>query len=309
MIKETTYKDQKAISIGSDKAVFTFIPAHGGNMCSATLDGKEFMIQRPEEKYMTVEWGGDMTKAECSGMDDMFPTIDICHYEKFPWKGAELADHGEVWNLPADVEIKEDKVCLTFHGVRLPYVFHKDISMKDDNTVRIDYTVENPTAFDMDYLWACHTMLQAEPGLKLEVPECCKIAQAVFKENGTIGNYGDEFSYPVHVSPEDGKEYDLSVMGEPRCANEKYYFRDAVNEGYCAIEHTDGRRFEMRFPEKEVPYIGILQNYGCFRGMYNIFLEPCSAPFDRPDVANCLKKGSVIPANSSKKWFVEITVK
>ena len=305
MIKNTTYKDQQTITIDSGKASFTFLPSHGASMVSAKLGDREFMIQRPEPTYRTVPFDGDYVEAECSGMDDMFPTIDVCHYESFPWQGVKLADHGEAWNLPCKAEIDGETVRFTSHGVRLPYIFHKDISMKDDHTLRIDYRAENPTDFPMDFLWACHTMLKAEPGLKLIVPDNCTKAQAVFEENGSIGDYADEFDYPVHVD-KNGVSHDFSVMGEPRNCNEKYYFKYPVSKGFCAIEHADGAKFEMRFPEEKVPYLGILQNYGCFRGMYNIFLEPCTASFDRPDIAKAMKKASVIPAQSEYTWHIEI---
>ena len=43
--------------------------------------------------------------------------------------------------------------------------------------------------------------------------------------------------------------------------------------------------------------------------MYNMFLEPCTSPFDRPDVARLMKKNCVIPPRSAYEWYLEITVR
>lgn len=311
MISEGRYKNQKAIIVENENLSMSFLPDTGANLASVVLkeENFEFMVQRPEREYRRVEFGGDYVEAECSGMDDMFPTIDRCYYERFPWSGTELADHGEVWNLAADVNVKgDDRVDFTFHGVRLPYVFHKNVSIIEKNTVRIDYSAENNTDFEMDFLWAGHTMLQAEPGTRVIVPEDCICAQAVFTDSGRIGAYGEEFDYPVYRE-KDGSLRDMSVMGERQKDSEKYYLKYPLTEGMCGIERTNGRSFTYRFPADRVPYLGLLQNFGGFREMYNMFLEPCTSPFDRPDVARLMKKNCVIPPRSAYDWYLEITVR
>lgn len=307
MINLCTYKDQEAIKLSSNAASFTFLPKFGASMVSAMLGKKEFMIQRPEPYYRTVPFDGNYEEGECAGMDDTFPTIDTCYYQSFPWNGTKLADHGEIWNTPLAYTVKDDCVEFSASGVRLPYVFYKKISMIGVTTLRIDYRVTNPTNFPMDFLWSAHTMLRAEPGLKLIVPDDCAKAQTVFHRMGTIGEYADTFEYPVHLD-KNGVPQDLSVMTEPRDEKKKFFFKHPQTQGFCAIEHTDGSRFEMRYPPEQVPYLGIVQNYGNLLGIYNIFLEPSTSSFDRPDIAKVMGKCSVIPANSDYTWYLEIAL-
>ena len=94
-ISDTMYKDQRAICLESDHARFLFLPDTGANLASAYSKPlqKEYLVQRPEPKYLRQPFDGVYVDAECSGMDDMFPTIDRCHYERFPWSGVPLADH------------------------------------------------------------------------------------------------------------------------------------------------------------------------------------------------------------------------
>ena len=308
-ISEASYKDQRAISLESDKARFLFLPDTGASMASAwsKARSKEYLVQRPQETYLRQPFGGVYVDAECCGMDDMFPTIDTCTYEKFPWTGAPLADHGEVWNLPCRTAISENSVQFTCFGVRLPYVFHKEASMPNDTTVLLKYRVENPTHFDMDFLWAGHTMIVAEQGLKLHVPDDCQKGVAVFSNTGRIGAYGERFDYPVYTDSQ-GIQRDVSEMKSRDGNCEKYYFENKLEHGWCAVSYPAGDVFAMSFTAKTVPYLGILHNEGDFRDIYNIFLEPCTCAFDRPDVARLWGQSSTIPAGGAYEWEMAISL-
>lgn len=308
-VYEGTYKDQKAVVLESSALQFKFLPGFGGNLCSAVdkRTGREFMVQRPEKSYRVVPFDGVYVDGECCGMDDMFPTIDVCHYEKEPWTGVRLADHGEVWNLSADTKLKADGVSFTFCGVRLPYVLYKRIRFLSDTVLRIDYRLENRTQFDMDFLWAAHTMLNAEPGVSILVPEDLKKAIAVFSNTERIGRYGEEFDWPEYMD-RDGIRRKIDVMGERDRNCEKYYFRDALKKGWCAAVYPDDTVFALSFPADKVPYLGILHNQGSFRDIYNLFLEPCTAPFDRPDIAAVRGQGSSVGAKSAYEWYLNVTI-
>ncbi len=304
---EGSYKDQRAIVLKNERLEVRFLPETGANLAYLSDGKRQFMVQRPEETYRRVPFDGVYVDGECCGMDDMFPTIDICYCENFPWKGTKLADHGEVWNLKCETQVDPQGASFYMHGVRLPYSFEKRVSFSKENCIRIDYKATNLSEFDLDFLWAGHTMLNAEPGLELLVPEDCKTGIAVFSTKQEIGAYGDEFTYPVFTS-KNGKTKDMGVMGEWEDESEKFYFKNKLKDGWCAIRYPDGTKLTMRFPSEQIPYLGILENRGGFRDIYNIFLEPCSAPFDRPDIAKVRGQQSVLKGNSSFEWYVEIEV-
>lgn len=307
MIQKTEYKGKKAIIIYSREASFMFLAEHGSTMVSAKRHDREFLVQEPGSAFGTVPFDGRYTEAECAGMDDMFPTIDPFCYEQFPWSGVRLSDHGEIWNLPCKSKIACDQIQFTFHGVRLPYIFKKTVRMKSDRILRIDYAAENPTEFDMDFLWAAHVMLQAEPGLVLQVPENCTKLQTVFQKNFHMGNYADTYDYPIAV--DDNRNLcDLATMDESWGRIIKFYFKEKVNTGFCTVRYPDRSRIAIRFSEDCVPYLGILHSYNSAKGNRYLIVEPCTAPFDRPDMAKAMKKGSVIPAASTYSWWLEIEV-
>ncbi len=308
-MENTTYKDQRAIALESDSARFVFLPDTGASLASVYSKRlqKEYLVQRPEKTYRRQPFDGVYVDAECCGLDDMFPTIDRCAYEKFPWTGTMLADHGEVWNLPCRVDQRDDGVAFTCYGVRLPYVFHKRVSMPRDDVLLLTYHVENPTRFDMDFLWAGHTMVVAEPGLRLHVPPDCQRGVAVFTNTKRIGDYGNRFDYPIYNDSQ-GIRRDVSIMAERSGNCEKYYFEDKLKEGWCAVSYPAGDVFALSFTAQTVPYLGILHNEGDFRGLFNIFLEPCTCAYDRPDVARLWGQTSVIPAGGAYDWQMAISL-
>jgi hypothetical protein len=80
-VYESTYKDQPAVTIESDNIAAQFLPGIGAKMASLRykpLD-LELLVQRPGVAYLTQPYDGDYVAGECSGFDDMFPTIDACY--------------------------------------------------------------------------------------------------------------------------------------------------------------------------------------------------------------------------------------
>src|SRR5665647_2081895 len=96
------YKNKDSVVLESTRIRAEFIPDPGGKMVSLINKetGYEYLVQRKNEIYSDQPFDGVFVKGECSGFDDMFPTIDVCSYENEPWKGVKMADHGEVLSLP-----------------------------------------------------------------------------------------------------------------------------------------------------------------------------------------------------------------
>ena len=157
-VSASRYKDQAAVTIESDIMRAQFLPHFGAKMCSLVYKPleRELLVQRPGAQYLLQPYDGDYVAGECSGFDDMFPTIDECHYDAFPWKGTRLPDHGEVWSIPWQLEASDKELHLAVYGVRFPYKLEKWVSFASDSTLRIRYRLTNLSNFDFDFLWAAH---------------------------------------------------------------------------------------------------------------------------------------------------------
>jgi hypothetical protein len=311
-IHPSQYKDQRAVTIESECVAVQFLPSIGANLCSLIYKplGLQLLIQRPGAQYKVAPYGGDyVAQGECAGMDDMFPTIDRCFYERDPWQATTLPDHGEVWSIPWDHTIEGDCLHFATHGVRLPYTLEKTISFVDDGTMHIAYRLTNHSPFDMDFLWAAHPMFMLEEGAELALPDDVQRIITVASPDGKMGGHGDEHAWPIAVLS-DGTPRDLRRI-QPKASRSfvKYYAKGRLAAGWCALTYPASKlTLKLSFPVEQVPYLGILPNEGGWQDLYNVFLEPATASFDRPDVARLRGECSAVKAHSTYEWYLDIAI-
>jgi hypothetical protein len=307
----STYKDQKAITLETDILQATFLPERGAKLASLIFKprNRELLVQRPNPIYAVQPFDGDYVAAECSGLDDMFPTIDTCYYDRYPWQGTKMADHGEVWSLPWETRLENNAIHFAVNGIRFPYRLEKTVSFASENIMRWNYRLTNLSAFDFDYLWAAHPMFNLEQGAELVLPEGINRIVGTFSLPPGHLTYGDEFNYPID-SMSDGVDKDFRQLElKSTGLAYKYFIKGKMPAGWCGVKyhHSDFSLY-MSFPVAQVPYLGILPNAGGWQDLYNIFLEPCTAPFDRPDAARYRGQGSTLQGNSQVRWQLNITV-
>jgi hypothetical protein len=309
--KLSTYKDQKAITLETDILRAQFLPEHGAKLASLIYKPRrwELLIQRSNPIYAVQPFDGDYVSAECSGLDDMFPTIDSCYYDRYPWQGTKMADHGEVWSLPWETELENDRIHFAVNGIRFPYRLEKWVSFCDENILRWDYQLLNLSPFDFDFLWAAHPMFNLEEGAELVLPEGVNRIVGTFSMPTGYFTYGDEFKYPID-SFSDGVKMDFrKIPAKFAGLAYKYFVKGKMPEGWCGVKyHQSDFSLFMSFPVEQVPYLGILPNAGGWQDLYNIFLEPCTAPFDRPDAARYRGQVSTLKGSSQVRWHLNITL-
>jgi len=309
MIFESRYKDQPAVTLESAALRAQFLPGIGGKLASLVFKPQQFdaLIHRDGERYRIQPYDGVYVDGECSGLDDMFPTIDVCHCEQFPWQGARLPDHGEVWSLPWEHRIADDRLHMAVHGVRLPYRLSKTAFFVDDHTLRLEYVLENLSPFGFDYVWAAHPMFVMDEDSRVLLPDGVRRIVTTFSSDGSLGRYGDEFDWPIAATPQ-GAPRDLSRVAPPHAARTaKFYVKGPLPDGWCALTWPSRNlQLTMRFPAEEIPFLGILPNENGFHDHYNMFLEPASASFDRPDVARLRGEGSHIAGGATRSWHLDL---
>ncbi len=309
-IYASQYKDQSAISLESDLIRAQFLPSIGSKMCSLVYKPlqRELMVQNPSEKYLVQPYDGDYVAGECSGFDEMFPSIDTCFYESYPWQGTKIPDHGEVWSLKWDHKIDNDQLSMSTYGVRFPYKLEKVMSFTTPHILHTKYALTNLSDFDFDFMWAAHTMINLEDNVELVLPAGVKSVNSV-SNDGSIGSYGDEVSWPqFHTA--DGTLRDLSNL-RPKStrAVEKYFVKGKMPEGWCALKyHQSDFTMALSFPVETVPYLAVLPNEGGWHDIHNIFLEPATATFDRLDLARKRKEYSTVRAHSTYEWYLNISL-
>jgi hypothetical protein len=305
----SNYKNKTAILLESDLISALFIPSVGGKLASLInkKTGYEFMVQRPGTIYRDQPFDGIYVEGECSGFDDMFPTIDMCYSENEPWINIKMADHGEVWSLPWDCEINTESIRMSVQGKRFPYRLEKKVCFISDNTLRFNYTLTNQSAFDFEFLWAGHLMLNMEVGTTVVVPDDCRRLVTILT-NGS-GKFGDVHEWPYLVG-KDGQPYRADISRPKQTQGfEKYYFLNKLQEGWCELLYPDKKnKIKVSFANDAIPYLGILMNENGWDDLYNIIIEPCSICYDRPDLAKKYGQISKVEAMGSISWWMELTI-
>ena len=310
-IYPSQYKDVEAVTIESETISAQFLPGVGAKISSLVYKplGREILVQRPGEKYLHQPFDGDFVAGECSGIDDMFPTIDPFFYDRHPWEGTKMAGHGEVWSIPWDIAQEDGRLHFSVHGVRFPYRLEKWVSFTQNGILRLDYRLTNFSGFDFDCLWAMHPLFVLEEGTELVLPEGIQKVVRVFSLGGEEAQHGDECDWPVGKM-RDGKHRDFRWL-RPKLARtaDKYYLKGKIPEGWCGLKyHRSNFSLVLSFPVDKVPYLGVLPNEGAWQDLYNIFLEPGTASFDRPDLARYRNELSTLKANASFEWHLNITL-
>jgi galactose mutarotase-like enzyme len=302
------YKDVEAAVLENEVLRAAVLPAFGSKLASLVykpLDC-ELLWQNPGPLYRRTTYAAAYTEGEFSGFDEMFPTISRCFYERDPWSGVELPDHGEVWTIPWSHSIQSDELRLQVHGVRLPYRLEKRVRL-EGGCLRLAYRVQNLAPVDMDFLWAAHPLFNACPGMELVVPEGMnRIVNSVAGRR--LGPYGAQYDFPMARLPEGPFALDR-VPPKNADGYQKYYFCGRVPAGWCLLYDPEHRlNIGFSYPARAVPYLGIWLNEGGLAGQYNIAPEPATAAMDRPDLARMWGTSSVLETHGTLEWHLNITV-
>lgn len=294
MIVKTIYKDRFAVEVKSKNLTAVILPDDGGKIVSLYDDEQKFLKEAPGEKYKLLTADGSYVDAECSGFDDMFPTIDPYTPAYGENAGITYPDHGEVCRSKMETEISDNKVALMLKSRLFNTTFKKIVTAENDDTIAIRYILENHGIEPYAYIWAAHCMLDGIDSANVVTP---------FVDGSPVRiMFGSDFAETL--SRKQPGRLDSSI------AECKYYYLDAVPEGFCGYRFPEHRKeLIMQFPKEKVPYLGVWINNGAVNGMHNIALEPCTAPFDRPDAAREAGCESFIPADGTVKFTLRLIVR
>jgi hypothetical protein len=160
----------EAIQMRGQDLVVSVIPALGGKISSIRWLGKELLAHNPRKPFRPARYAAPYEDYDASGFDECLPTIGPCQYLEYPWEGAELPDHGEVWSLPWDCQIEADGLYLRTQGIRMPYIFEKWITLPQPGVMHIRYALTNLAPFPFRYLWSAHPLFAPQPGMRIYLP-------------------------------------------------------------------------------------------------------------------------------------------
>ncbi len=290
------YKDRPAEVVESTSLIATFLPEDGAKMASLRVkeSGKELLVVRKEKQYKVLEYTGDYCAAECSGFDDMFPTIDPFVLSDGAYKGIPYPDHGEVCRLSYVVHRDGEKLVFRATSKIFPVEYEKSVWATEDGGIDIEYIYRNTGKSSFPFLWAAHIMLQGEDGAKV------------------FTSYSEETIPELMFATEGFQQEELPVDcltgHEPgEGAAYKYYYMQPMPEGRFGLSYTDGSKLTFELDPEKIPYFGIWLNNGKFQDLYSITPEPCTIPLDAVDRAAQRGYESAIPGESEFVFKLHIS--
>ncbi len=294
----SNYKDRSAVVIESDSFVATILPQDGGKIASLRVreNGKELLITREHEQYKVLTYDGSFETSECSGFDDMFPTVDPYTPQEGAYQGVTYPDHGEICRLQHTVKPCGQGVVLQATSKLFPIEYQRTITPAEDGGLDLEYCITNKGDVPFPFLWAGHMMMQGEEGMRLFVP-FDKDAQKTWM-------FGPE------EIPKSEMPLDRLMAYEPGIGSVyKIYYDEPMKEGCFGLSYPDGGKLTFTVDVTKTPYLGIWYGHGKFQDLYSMILEPCNVPYDAPDRA--MEKGHVaeIPAKGQFTFGLHISWK
>ncbi len=297
MIIEGKYKDRPAVVIESETLKAVILPNDGAKMASlvSLCDGRELLATKNGETYKVLAPDGSYVDSECSGFDDMFPTIDPYTPSEGEYAGVAYPDHGEVCRLPFEVSLKDNAAVFSVRSRLFKITYQKTVSSSQNGGLDVSYKIENNGDAPFPFVWAGHIMLRGEDGMRLLTP---------FGENDPT----EMMFCPEGCSPELLPRDRLTGFEPGRGAAYKFYYTDKMSDGYFGIRYKDGRSLRFDFDKDKLPYLGVWLNNGEFQDIYSIAPEPCTVPYDAPHKA--AEKGctSVIPPKGIFELCIHISM-
>jgi len=288
------------------------LPDLGTKMASLVhrRTGRELLYQRDDWPVLRrPPYGASFGDYDLSGFDEMFPTIDVCHYAGGVWDGTRLPDHGEVWAVPWQCRVEGAALVASVHGWRLPYRLEKRVYLAGAAAVRLDYTATNLAGEDLNVLWAAHPLCACTEATRIVLPPGTTTVVNTFGGSQRFAGYGARADWP-EMTTRAGERSRLDRIGPPSLRRaEKYWVDGPVAAGWAALHHTDtGEALGFAWPSDTVPYLGVWVTEGGYGGHYHAALEPATAAMDRPDVAHQWGRGWTLPAYGSISWYLTLAI-
>ncbi|MHB9035432.1 MAG: aldose epimerase family protein [Armatimonadota bacterium] len=301
VLRKETVDGLPCLVLESEHIVCKFLPDLGGKMIALTdkRSGREWIKPKRQVTYIKIGYGANYGDFDRTGFDECFPDIAEAKYPYEPWKCATIPDHGEIWTIPWNWEKADKGLRMWVHGVRFPYVFHKDIALDGEQLV-IGYKVENPTPCEMPCMWSSHPIFEIEEGMRVLIPRPEKVI-IDYSKNDRLGDYLDELDWPI-TRDASGAEVDLSTFGPKSNGTADKIFACHVSDGYAALhEPISGDYVGFTFDTREVPHVGLWSNIGGWpenEPDYNCALEPCSGYPDKLGMG----EHQIVPSNGELRW-------
>ncbi|TDD15587.1 DUF4432 family protein [Nonomuraea diastatica] len=294
-LRHVTIDGLRAVVLENERLRVTVVPDKGGDVV-------EFLHKPTDTDFVWLSPQGLRSPRDHlqGAADDVAQFAD--HYEGgwqevFPsggapseYRGARLAQHGEVSGLPWECEVaadseKEVAVRLRVRTRRLPYAVEKVFRLRSGAVaLEIEGRATNESGLPLHAMWGQHIVYGLpflRPGATIRLPEGVTVIphESAIGPGGRRVQAGGPWQWPV-VPADGGGETDLSVVPE-RGAPSDIVYLTGFDEGWYEISGDIGMRVE--WDATLLPYLWMWHELGASTGypwwgrVYTVGLEPFSS--------------------------------
>lgn len=312
----TTVDGFEVVEVDTGPLKLAMLPQLGGKITSLrdTRTGREWLWRHPRLPYRQTAPGASyVLEADTGGWDECFPSVAACTYPSAPWRGATIADHGELWSQAPELTVVESSggvmLRTQWQGVALPYLFERSVTLTAGSaTVRSDYIVYNQADDPMPYIWCIHPLLAIEPGMELRFPADARFNRYAALPDDLLPQAAD-LRFPLTVEG-GGQALDLARLPDRSAGIALKLWSDPLRTGWARLGAADGA-LQLRWDTTQLPQVAFWLNLGGGAAdggapLYNLGLEPCIGAQDSlAEAVGVYETFGTVPARGTYAWHLE----
>ncbi|GAA2454761.1 hypothetical protein GCM10010191_87170 [Actinomadura vinacea] len=276
-LHEIVWSGMRAVVLENELLRVTVLADKGGDVA-------EFCYKRRDMDFVWLSPEGIRAPRDVAGgaADDVAAFHD--HYEggwqeALPnggaptiYRGAALAQHGEVAGLPWDYDIAADDpgevaVRLTVRARRLPLRVVKTFRLvSGSQELLIDEELANEAGVPLEVMWGHHIVFGApflRPGHRIRLPDGVEVVphETAIHPAGRRVRPGGPYRWP-DVPADGGGEVDLSVVPAHGELSEIVYLTGFTTGSYEIVDPAGGLGLGVRWDASVLPYLWMWQELG-----------------------------------------------
>lgn len=290
----------RVVGLRSERIEIAVVPQLGAKILSLTnrQTHRQWLWLPSNTKLFANKPGDPFEKSTLVGADECIPSISPCQV-----KGRSIADHGEAWSRPWEVDEQKLLAGQIVTSLRLdsPLRLERGIFLRGQRgeVAHLDYRLTNLSDVPQPFLWAFHPLMTIQPGDELVLPIASVSVAATTLPDAQPG---DEWKWP---SPRAGLELNRFDLG-PKPGYVKL-FATALPRGEAKIVNgATGERLCLRFDAGKLPALGIWITRGGWNGYHHFAVEPTHVSLDSLAEAIANNACPVLPARGQISWNVQL---
>lgn len=240
----------------------------------------------------------------CGGWDDAFPTCDECVFQ-----GQRYPSLGELrslkWHVDSCGKSMGNAVAqLSTFGAISPVRATKTITLDGlAPVIRMHYRIGNLGPARLDFLWGTHPAIAITGTTILRIP--AKHAVVAQCNQPGWGVPGQQYDWPILEGASGRLEMDKVLAVEANLCFGHYAVD--LDEGWYAVEDaSSGQGFLLKFPLDQCPCLWLWLNYGGWRGLHHVILEPWTS---KPvNLAEAYEQGTSRSLAAGEEFSLEVSV-